>query len=315
MCTAVHRKGRHVLFGRNLDVSTRFGEQVVLSPRNHPLPSRHLGGLPRHFAILGAALPVGGYPLFFDALNEKGLALAGLNYPGLAFYPEKAGEGRKALAPYEMFTYLLGKFSEAREAISFLEGCSLVNEPFSSELPLAPLHYMLADKDRSYVIESDKDGLHIYENPVGVLTNSPSFPVQLEMLRRLRGISPSTMEDRFGLGMAALGVGGGTLGLPGDWTAPSRFQKAAYMNRFLQGGEERDFWKILDSVSFPRGVVKDEEGRDEVTLYQSLMDLEEGVYVIRREEGPEEGFSFASLSLDGEGILFPSPWCGGARVV
>lgn len=248
---------------------------------------------------------MGGYPLYFDAMNEKGLALAGLNYPGLAFYPQKASEGKKALAPYELFTYVLGKFSDADEAVSFLKECSLVNEPFSEKLPLAPLHHILADKERSYVIESDRDGLHIYENSIGVLTNSPSFPAQLEMLRRLRGIGPLGMEDRMGLGLPALGVGGGTYGLPGDWTAPSRFQKAAYLNRFLEGKDEKAFWKILDSVSFPRGVVKDEEGRDEVTLYQSLMDLDEGVYAIRREEGEEERFSFRSLALEGKELVLP----------
>lgn len=86
MCTAATYKTKCFYFGRNLDYERGFGEQVVITPRRFPLPMRHLPDLTRHYAMIGMASVQDGYPLYYDAVNEKGLCMAGLNFVRSAVY-------------------------------------------------------------------------------------------------------------------------------------------------------------------------------------------------------------------------------------
>ncbi len=298
MCTAVFKKEPYPVFGRNLDVPNSYGEKVLFTPREQPFSYRYLPSLKEGYALLGTGILVNDYPLFFDAMNEKGLALAGLNYPHNAcFYPHEENPKHKEIAPYELFTYLLRKYEKVDEIRRFFSKAVLVNEPFSSSLPLAPLHYIFVDSQECLVLEQDKDGLHLYENPYGVLTNSPSFFYQVENLRKLRGVGPSAPKDNFLSRLDFTGVGTGTIGLPGDWSSPSRFQKVAYANLHTKETNQEEsllhLSQILDSVRFIRGEVIEKGNEEEVTLYQSLMDLKNGHYFYKKEKD----FSFSSYSF------------------
>ncbi len=92
MCTAATYKTKDFYFGRTLDYEFSYGEEIVVMPRRFPLDFRFLGKSEEHYAIIGMAHVADGYPMFYDAVNEKGLAMAGLNFVGNAVYREPIAE-------------------------------------------------------------------------------------------------------------------------------------------------------------------------------------------------------------------------------
>lgn len=235
------------------------------------------------FAILGTALPVDGYPLYFDAINEKGLGMAGLLFPKKACYlPPR--EGKENIPSYALIPHILGKCTSVKEVESFLERVNITNEAFSEDLPPSPLHWMIADKEQCLVVEQTGEGLFAYQNPAGVLTNAPEFPFQMECLNQFMGLSPEEPENRFSkaLNLSPNSRGLGALGLPGDLSSPSRFVRACFhnLNSVRSGNEKEDvvhFFHILDSVCQVKGCNR--VGEDwEFTRYSSCFDLERGIY-------------------------------------
>ena len=147
MCTAATYRTKDFYFGRNLDYERSYGESVTIFPRNAPLPMRHTAALERHYAMIGMAHMQGGYPLYYDAVNEKGLCIAGLNFVGNAVYrsPEP---GRVNVAQFELIPWLLGGCATAQEAQTLLERVNLTDTPFCEGMPPAQLHWLLADRER-----------------------------------------------------------------------------------------------------------------------------------------------------------------------
>ena len=88
MCTAATYKTQDFYFGRTLDYEFSYGDEITVTPRNYPFHFRHMGEITSHYAIIGMAHVAGDYPLYYDAVNEKGLAMAGLNFVGNAVYQE-----------------------------------------------------------------------------------------------------------------------------------------------------------------------------------------------------------------------------------
>ena len=117
MCTAIAFHGKEFYFGRTLDHGRSYGEEVVLAPRNFPLPFREAEDLPRHLAIMGMAHVENGYPLFYDAMNEAGLCMAGLNFTGFARYGHP---GRDRIAPFEFLPWVLGRCDDLAQARELL---------------------------------------------------------------------------------------------------------------------------------------------------------------------------------------------------
>ncbi len=244
MCTAITYQTKNHYFGRNLDYDTRFGEQVVLMPRRYGLCYKCLGdGLlssDEHFAMLGMAVMAEGYPLYFDAVNEKGLAMAGLHFVGNAFY-EKPGcaENEAEIAPYELIPWVLSQCENIVQARELLQKTKIVAAAFNEHLPLSPLHFMIADKEGALVVEPMKEGLHIYDNPVGVLTNNPPFPYQMANLNNYMNLTPEVPVNRFSekLMLEPYSRGMGAIGLPGDVSSASRFVRAAFVRANSISGE------------------------------------------------------------------------------
>ena len=174
MCTAITYSTKDHYFGRNLDLEYSYHEEVVVAPRNFPLLFRKCGSICSHYALIGMAFVVDDYPLYYDATNEKGLSMAGLNFPGNAHYFEER-DGAVNIAPFEFVPWILGQCASVEEARQLLSRVNLININFSQVLPLSPLHWMIADQKEAIVVESVKDGLKVYDNPVGVMTNNPTF--------------------------------------------------------------------------------------------------------------------------------------------
>ena len=284
MCTALTLQTKDFYFGRTLDLVCSYGEEVCIMPRNFPMGFRQMEDIEKHYAMIGMATVVGDVPLFYDATNEHGLAMAGLDFPGNAYYPSQQ-EGKDNVTPFEFIPWILGQCKAVKEARVLLERINLVNIPFSEELPLSPLHWMISDKIESIVVESLKDGLHIHENPVGVMTNNPPFEYQLFNLNNYRNLRVDNGDNQFvkDIPIEVYCQGLGAIGLPGDVSSMSRFVKIAFgrANSVCEEGEDTSvsqFFHLLSSVSLNRGICLTDTKEWDVTVCTSCMNLDRGLY-------------------------------------
>ena len=285
MCTAATYKTKDFYFGRTLDYEFSYGDEITITPRNYSFQFRHSDkSLSNHYAIIGMAHVAGDYPLYYDAINEKGLGIAGLNFVGNAAYADPVS-GKENVAQFEFIPWILSQCATLEEARQKLSTMNLTNTQFSKNFPCAQLHWILADASGCLVIESMKDGLHIYDNPVGVLTNNPPFPQQMFQLNNYQSLSPRQPANTFapGLELQSYSRGMGALGLPGDLSSASRFAKVAFtkMNS-ISGKTESEsvsqFFHILGSVDQQRGCCEVDEGKYEITLYTSCCNTTKGIY-------------------------------------
>ena len=284
MCTAATYQTRDFYFGRTLDYEFSYGDEVTITPRGYAFAFRHAGRLEHPYAMIGMAHVAQDYPLYYDAMNEHGLCMAGLNFVGNAAYADVI-PGRENVAQFELIPYLLGQCASVAEARDRLARLNLVGTPFSAQLPAAQLHWLLADQHQAVVIESMADGLHIYDNPVGVLTNNPPFPQQLFQLNNYMSLSPRQPENRFApqLPLAPYSRGMGALGLPGDLSSASRFVRVAFTRMNAVSGDSEaesvsQFFHILGSVEQQRGCCEVRDGQYEITLYTSCCNAARGIY-------------------------------------
>ena len=286
MCTAITYKTKIRYFGRNLDVDKNYGETVTIMPRGFELDFRCGETSKDHYAIIGAAYVTDGYPLYYDAMNEKGLCMAGLSFPGNAYYaPCKAGKYN--VPPFELIPWILCRCGSAADAAALLRQTNIVNIDFSDKLPLHPLHWMISGGDGDLTVESVKNGLMIYDNPVGVLTNNPAFGFHTQNLNNYMNLTSQRPVNRFSgrLGLEEYGAGIGAFGLPGDLSSVSRFVRAAFVKfNSLSGTSEGEsvsqFFHILASVEQQRGCSRTEGGW-ETTLYSSCCNTDRGIYYYR----------------------------------
>lgn len=267
MCTAATYKTKDFYMGRTLDYEFSYGEQITITPRKYPFVFRHDGMPDTHYAIIGMAHVAGGYPLYYDAVNEKGLGMAGLNFVGNAVYAE-VQDGKNNIAQFEFIPWILSRCADLKEAKETLADMNLVGTPFSEQFPTAQLHWMIADETGSIVVESMADGLKIHDNPVGVLTNNPSFEMQMFNLNNYMHLSEKQPENHFAkeVPLQAYSRGMGALGMPGDLSSMSRFVRVAYtrMHAVSGKGEEDSvgqFFHILGSVEQQRGCCEVTDGK------------------------------------------------------
>lgn len=283
MCTAIAYKHHDLYFGRTLDHTCSFGEEIVIVPRNFPLLFREMGTLHHHYAIIGMAHVAEGIPLFYDAMNEKGLAIAGLHFDGFARY-RPSRSGMENIAHFELICWLLSQCASTDEAVRKLRVMNITEAAFSRSLSPAPLHWLIADKEKTVTLEAVEEGLKIYENPVGVLTNNPPFPQQLFQLRNFMHLSAGMPHNHFSkeLELEPYSYGMGAMGLPGDLSSPSRFVRAAFtkFNSFCGPGDDPvgQFFHILGTAEQPRGCTRVEDDSLEYTLYTACCDTARGIY-------------------------------------
>lgn len=310
MCTAVTYKTRDHYFGRNFDFEMSYGEGVVIVPRAFPLEFRRMGVMRNHYALIGMAIEVGGIPLFFDAINEKGLGMAGLNFPGNACYgPELSGKDN--VPPFEFIPWILGQCASLREVRALLERINLANINFSDDLPLTPLHWMIADCEGSIVVECMRDGMKVWENPVGVLTNNPPFDWQMMNLNNYMHLSVDAPENRFSpqLDLKPFSRGMGAMGMPGDLSSQSRFVRAAFTRMNSRSGHSESesisqFFHILGSVAQQRGLVRMEDGQYEITRYSCCCNLDRGIYYYTSYENSRvTAVDMHRENLDGNALI------------
>lgn len=284
MCTAATYRTDDFYMGRTLDYEFSYGEEITVMPRNFPLSFRHGGGTDKHYAIIGMAHVADGYPMFYDAVNEKGLGMAGLNFAASARYSEPE-DGKQNVAQFEFIPWVLSQFASLGQARSAIEKINLVGTTYDSRYPAAKMHWIIADKSGAITVEPTESGLKIYDNAPGMLTNEPPFDMQLFNLNNYMRLSPKQPENSFSdalnLGTYSRGMGG--LGLPGDLSSMSRFVRAAFTKlNSLSGSDEAEsvgqFFHILGSVEQVRGCCEVAQDKYEITIYTSCFNADKGVY-------------------------------------
>ncbi len=284
MCTAVsYNSGSHY-FGRNLDLEYSYSESVTVTPRKYPFAFRKMPTIESHYAMIGMSYIQNGYPLYYDATNEKGLSMAGLSFPYYAEYKAERSDADN-IAPFELIPWILSQCKSTEEAKSLLSGINIVDISFREELPQTPLHWMISDKEKSIAVESTAEGLKVYDNPVCVMTNSPTFDYHITNLNNYMGLTNRKSDNSFAadLPLCEYSKGMGAIGLPGDYSSSSRFVKAAFVLQNAVSKESENesvtqFFHVLGSVAHPRGCVELEDKKYQITVYSSCCNTEKGIY-------------------------------------
>lgn len=274
------------LFGRNMDLSYDFNQSVIFVPRNFEFID-NVDGISKKpkYASMGMASIIDNFPCYADGLNEHGLAVAGLNFPGYAYFPDEIKKDMYNIPSHAFIFWILSNFKSVDEILKIADEIRIINRSIDDKVPEATLHWMITDTTgKSIVVESTKEGVKITPNPVGVLTNSPEFKWHLTNLNEYIKINPNQPADVNWVDyeLKPLGVGMGTKGLPGGFSGEDRFIRLTYLKS--QQNEKHDlvdsisqFNRMLQNVAMPRGAVIT-DGNDDITIYTSCMCLEDKTY-------------------------------------
>ncbi len=284
MCTAAIYKTKDCYFGRTLDHDISYHEEIVITPRFYEFHFRNKVSLKNHYAIIGMAIVKDNYPLYYDAINEKGLGIAGLNFVGNAFY-NSVYQNKDNVASFELIPWILSQCANVDEAYKLLMRINITDDRFQDNMMPAELHWIICDSERSITLESTKEGIKIYDNPVGILTNNPSFDKQLFSLNNYMHLSPYCVNNSFAeeLDLRSYSHGMGAIGLPGDCSSQSRFIRAAFVKmNSISGTDELEsvnqMFHILNSVDQQRGCNRVDDNHFLTTIYTSCCNLNQGIY-------------------------------------
>lgn len=310
MCTAATYKTKDFYFGRTLDYDFSYGDEVTIAPKNFQFNFRKEKSINSHYAMIGMAHVIEDYPLYHDAINEKGLGMAGLNFVGNADYKEYV-EGKDNIAQFEFIPWILSQCANVKEARALVEKMNLLNISFNDKLLVAQLHWIISDSEESITVESVKEGIKIYENPVGVLTNNPTFDMQMFALNNYMNLSTKSPENNFSkkLNLKQYSRGMGAIGLPGDISSQSRFVRVAFtkMNSISGEGEKESvsqFFHILNSVDQQRGCCNLGDGKYEITIYTSCCNTNKGIYYYTSYDNHQiTAVNMNKENLDGDKLI------------
>lgn len=295
MCTAltIKTKENHYFFGRNMDLSYSFNQSPIYIPKNYQYLERVSNKLISvKKVILGMGTVIDNYPAMAEAMNESGLACAGLNFEGYAYVEPVPVMNKQNIAPYEFILWVLSNHDTVDEVITNLPNIELVDVPIMPHISIPTLHWMITDKSgKSIVVEKTKEKFTFYNNPVGVLTNNPTFEWHLTNLNEYINLNANYPTSIMwnAKELTPLGIGAGTIGMPGDFASVSRFVRIAYLRAHLpenieEGQVVSQFFHMLDYVGMVKGGVLTKSQDYDLTLYSSCMDLERGIYYYKNYE-------------------------------
>ncbi|MFR7935078.1 MAG: choloylglycine hydrolase [Clostridium perfringens] len=314
MCTglALETKDGLHLFGRNMDIEYSFNQSIIFIPRNFKCVNKSNNKeLTTKYAVLGMGTIFDDYPTFADGMNEKGLGCAGLNFPVYVSYSKEDIEGKTNIPVYNFLLWVLANFSSVEEVKEALKNANIVDIPINKNIPNTTLHWMISDiTGKSIVVEQTKEKLNVFDNNIGVLTNSPTFDWHVANLNQYVGLRYNQVPE-FKLGdqsLTALGQGTGLVGLPGDFTPASRFIRVAFLRDAMIKNDKDsidliEFFHILNNVAMVRGSTRTVEEKSDLTQYTSCMCLEKGFYYYNTYENNQiNAIDMNKENLDGNEI-------------
>jgi choloylglycine hydrolase len=311
-----------VVHARTLEFGIDLKSDVILVPRGHSRTGTAPDGKPgkrwtAKYATLGAnAL---GMPVIIDGLNERGLATGLFYFPTTAKYQAYSpSDADKTIAPWELGSYILENFATVDEVRVNVPNIVVPDVVLDAWKFVPPVHYVVHDAaGKSIVIEYVEGRLIIYDNPLGVMSNSPTFDWHMTNLRNYVNFSLTDLPP-VQLGSVKLlpfGQGSGMLGMPGDFTPPSRFVRAAAFSQAVlpsQTGNEAllEAFHILNAFDIPKGAAreheKDEHGNvlADYTIWTSANDLKTKRFYFRTYENSQiRMVDLTRQKLDGKEIV------------
>jgi choloylglycine hydrolase len=220
-----------------------------------------------------------------DGINDQGLYVGLFYFPGYASYSDATKDNAaRAMAPHEYGNWLLGNFASVEEVKANFDKVALVPVAVAAIGGVPPVHFVVHDRSgKSVVIEPTNKTLKIFDDPLGVVTNAPTFDWHMTNLRNYVNLTVTNVPpiDLDGVTLAQFGQGSGLRGLPGDFTPPSRFVRAvAFSQSALQADTATqsifDAFHILNNFDIPYGAVRDVENghmHAESTTWTSASDL------------------------------------------
>ncbi|MBQ9805543.1 MAG: linear amide C-N hydrolase [Clostridia bacterium] len=314
MCTAIGLHFGNRFFGRNLDLEQHFGERIVLTPRGFSLPHRYEKETVTRFALLGMAAVRDGFPLYAEAINEKGLAMAGLNFVGNAAYFDEPDAKKTNITTFELIPWVLGQAETIGRAGELLNNLHLMSTAFEDQLPPGELHWFLTDGEESLVLECTKEGIRLYNDPLCVLTNNPPFRFQLAASLPFLGSRQQAVRgllQELGISAESLGSTGNTI--PGDYSSTARFARASWLVQSAKtlGAAEADLatcFQILSAVAPVHGSVTGVHQKEHYTLYTVCANLSRGEFYWRGSDSPNTvTVRFADFQQNADRLVIIDP--------
>ncbi|KGF76217.1 choloylglycine hydrolase family protein [Lactococcus lactis] len=284
MCTSIYtetKDNKHLL-ARTMDFSYELDPQVLFIPRNHKwTSSSESNSFNNKYGFIGSGKNLNGSYFVADGVNEKGLSVAELYLPGEAVYHNNNSSEKINLAPHEFILWLLGNFESIDELSTSVKDVHLINLPMPVLNVVTPLHWIITDKTgKSVVIEPTdlNNDLTIKNNPIGVMTNTPKLEWHIENLRNYLNVQPNQYHSKkFGTYDAKpFSQGTGTLGLPGGYTPPERFVRAAFFKEHIEKASNElegvhNSLEILSTVKIPKNIVITSSGETDYSQYISVL--------------------------------------------
>lgn len=292
-----------VVYGRTLEFGISFPTNVIAVDKGREykgttkLNTQNGINWTVKYPFVGAA-PYE-YAQIIDGVNSQGLSVGLFLFPGYAKYPELSKSNQShALAPWELGTYLLSLCATVDDVKKILPNVTVVPVVMPEMGMMLPLHYAVNDASgKSIVIEYVDGGLNVYDNPIGVITNSPTFDWHLTNLNNYINLTANNVPPaRFGqLEFEGFGQGTGLLGLRGDFTPPSRFVRAVFFSQSslpMATGEDTVFqmFHLLNQFDIPKGSVRgngSDKNQIDYTLWTSVSNLKDRKFYYRTYYNPE----------------------------
>ncbi|MDF1797212.1 MAG: choloylglycine hydrolase family protein [Coxiellaceae bacterium] len=314
-CTYITIKAQDgsVMIGRSMEFGPNLNSQVMSSPRGRdfsnttPDGKKSMSWKSKYGYVY---MNYFGQPGAVDGINEQGLSASLLYLPNSTQYPAQPTSNLDHAIPYlQVSDWALGNFKTVAEVKAALNNITVFSQPIS--IPnhgqvVFPLHAIFSDATgQSIVIEWVKGKRHVYDNPLGVLTNDPTFDWQITNLKNYANLSPYSPSpvDIDGFDYSSTGQGSGMVGLPGDTTPPSRFVKMSFLTKTALPVADSNSamvlaQHILGNVSIPKGFVRGSKEQGlagiETTQWTVYKDLTNHVLYFSSYDYPQ----LRSINLD-----------------
>lgn len=290
MCTAITLKDNtnNYYFGRTLDFPFELNPSFYILPRGYMIQNGS-NYIKSKYSFLGIGQNVSKL-IFTEGINEHGLTAAALFFPSFAYYQSIYPLPNKySIFSLDILSFLLGNCANISDAYFLLQNTNIIGQKDNITNTISPLHWIITDKSgKCIVVESMMDGIHILINPIGILTNSPYFEWHMLNLQNYINLSTTQKEEVTwdNIPLRPFGQSSGLNSLPGDYTPPSRFVRAAFLKTHIVHSENSkdtllSFFHIAECVSIPKGIVITDRNTSDYTQYTSFIDITNKVYYFR----------------------------------
>ncbi|WP_367376977.1 choloylglycine hydrolase family protein [Levilactobacillus cerevisiae] len=286
MCTSLtyeNSRGDQFL-ARTMDFAFELGGQPIFMPRNQTIKG-DAGEFSTKYGFIGAGRNLSHY-MFVDGVNEFGLGAAALYFPEYVAYQKVAPTDKLGLAPHDVTAWALGNAKSVADLRELVKTIQILDVPVALLGITTPLHFIFSDSTGdTAVLEATSADLQLIDDPVGVMANAPQLSWHLQNLSTYGTMQAAErpLHDYEGLELKTQGPGTRALGLPGDYTSPSRFVRTVYNKHYsIKTDNTPDtlnlLQHLLDSVTIPKGVKLKADGKSDYTQYRGYANLSERTY-------------------------------------